>query len=76
MSWDGNERRKMSEFDLQRDRLITEMHSDIKHLVKKFDDHAESDEKQFKKQGDNILWLQRVIYMGLGIVAFLQFVKK
>lgn len=76
MAWDGTERRKHNEMDLEiRDKII-ESHSDIKNLVKSVDKHIVEDEVTFKEIKGQIQWLQRVTYAGLGALALLKFLWK
>lgn len=53
-----------------------EIANDVKHLVKSFDNHVVSDEAQFKKSNNDIDWMKRIMYGGIGIVIFLQMIDK
>jgi len=55
----------------KRDLILTEIHNDVKHLVKNFDAHVSEDKKvqeELKKQVD---WNSKILYMGLGALAIL-----
>ena len=71
--WDGKERRHMTPGEVERDRLLTEVHSDIKHLVKSFDNHLVEDQSNFKSIREGQKFLERIVYGALGIAAFITF---
>lgn len=57
--WDGKtERRRMDQDWIQRDRLLTEIHSNTKDLPKKLDEHIKFDDKRFI-----------IVYLAIIIVA-------
>lgn len=53
----------MNQDQIERDRLLTEVHQDVKHLVKNFDIHIDDDTKQFKSLKT------RVFYLTIAIVV-------
>jgi hypothetical protein len=73
-NWDGKERRLMNQDQINRDRLLSEVHSDIKHLLKWADEHTKDDEKRFKEVDTRMKMAEKVIYGALGIFLFVQFV--
>ena len=73
------ERRKMNEDWIERDRLLSEVHSDMKHLVTWAKEHDTSDNNRFKTIGDRVSWVEKVAYLGIGGLAvlnvFLKFIN-
>ena len=63
----------MTPGEVERDRLLTEVHSDIKHLVKSFDNHLVEDQSNFKSIREGQKFLERIVYGALGIAAFITF---
>jgi len=53
--------------------LLTQIANDVKHLVKNFDKHIQEDKESFKSQGNDIKWNSKIIWMGLGALALIQF---
>ena len=47
--WDGNERRKMGQFDQEIITKIVETHTNVANLVKNFDGHVLDDKKYWDK---------------------------
>lgn len=47
----------MSQDQIERDRLLTEVHTNVSHLVKNFNTHVESDEINFKNLKKRVFWL-------------------
>ena len=56
--------------------LITEMHTDIKHLVKTVESHMIQDDVRFKKIDEDNDFLKKVVYGGIGIIIFVEFLTK
>lgn len=73
--WDGKERRIVS-YSLDPSTLvkITEMHSDVHHLVENFKAHVVDDSKNLKALKDSIDMIQKIVWMGIGAVLLIQFV--
>lgn len=42
---------------IERDRLLTEVHSDVKHLVANFNIHTKNDEDSFKSMKTRMFWM-------------------
>jgi len=75
--WDGRtERRKMSEDWIERDRLLSEVHSDMKHLLEWAKTHDNSDNTRFKAIGDRVSWVEKIAYVGIGGLAVLNIFLK
>lgn len=74
--WDGRERRGMNQNEMERDRLLTEVHSDVKHLVKSFDYHLVEDNSNFKSLRDGQKFLERIVYGALGMAALVTFLAQ
>ena len=67
------ERRRMNQEDHD---LLIEINSDIKHILKWTTDHDKKDNDRFEAVNKEIGFHKKIIYGGLGIVAFLQFVMQ
>lgn len=76
MTWDGVERRKMTEDWIERDRLLTEVHSDMKHLVKWSKDHNDDDNRRFALVTKEIEVGKKVLWGGVGVLAAVEFIMK
>lgn len=74
--WDGTERRKMDRDWIERDRLLSETHSDVRHLVMWSKEHTDDDNKRFKLMADRILWIEKTVYTAVGAVSLLMIVLK
>lgn len=72
MTWDGTERRNMDRDAVERDRLLTELHADMKYLVKTMDAHVLLDEKRFEEVRDKIEFHQKMVYGFIGIIGFVE----
>ena len=48
MTWDGKERRAMNQDQIDRDRMLTEVHSDVTYIRKWADKHEKDDDIRFK----------------------------
>ena len=69
----GIERRNVSQDQINRDRLLTEVHTDLKHMVSWTKDHDSQDNKRFKDITVKLDWTTKMVYMGLGGLICLQF---
>ncbi len=74
MTWDGVERR-MNQRNEDHDNII-EIKNDVKHLCKHVSDHVKDDKTAFTKIEKDINWIQKIVYGGLGIVAFIELAAK
>lgn len=54
--------------------LLIRMDQNLINLVETFKQHIEDDKRVFKRQSDDIDWLKKITYMGLGGLAVLQVV--
>lgn len=72
--WDGRtERRAMNIEDHD---LLLEIKGDTKHLVDTMNSHILDDKVNFKKITDEQSWHSKILYSGLGIVLFIEFIAK
>lgn len=69
--WNGEERRKMSSFDMEIHKKIIETHADVKNLVKNFDSHVILDEKSFASFSKSIDSLKEFRWKSVGAVVVL-----
>lgn len=73
LNWDGKERRqRMSQDQIERDRLLTEVHSDIKHIVTWSKKHDVDDDTRFEKLDGRLKWAERMCYGAIGVYIFIQ----
>jgi hypothetical protein len=61
---------------VERDRLLSEVHSDVKHMVEWAKSHDQSDNNRFKAIGERVSWVEKVAYLGIGGLAVLNIVLK
>ena len=71
-NWDGKERRMSSE---DHDILI-EIRRDVKNLIQNFESHTKDDKEQFKIIARENEWTKKILYGGIGVVVFVEFVMK
>ena len=57
-------------------KIIIETHNDVKHIVKKIDEHIVLDENRFKKINEDNDFLKKIVYGGIGILIFVEFIIK
>lgn len=76
MSYNGPERRKMNQDQIDRDRLLSEVHADMKHLIAWSKEHDDSDTTRFEKADKRIAWVEKVAYVGMGGLAVLNIILK
>lgn len=71
--WDGKERR--ISYGLDPDTLvkITEMHSDVHHLVENFKTHINDDNRNFTSLKNSIDLIQKIVWMAIGGIVLIQF---
>jgi len=74
--WDGKERRNMESDWLSRDRMLSEIHSDVKHLSNWAREHDQSDNNRFEMVNKRVSWIEKVAYMGIGGLAILNILIK
>ena len=76
MQWDGKERRDMNSDWVERDRLLTEVHSDVKHIAEWAKKHDVEDIARFSLVTKEIEVGKKVLWGGVGILAFIEIVTK
>ena len=77
MTWDGKEeRRKMSDDWIKRDRILSEVHADVKHLIVKLEDHVKQDDKIQGEIKRDLMFHQKIVYGLVGVFLFIEFVLK
>lgn len=74
MNEDYKERRNTM-FDKEFYDKMNEMHGDVKHLVTSLKHHVEEDEKVQGEIKRDLEFHQKLVYGGLGIVAFIEFIR-
>jgi len=79
MDYEGQERRKVDRDWLERDRMLSEIHTDVKYVMKWIDEHDRADDKRFDKISGRISIIEKVCYCGIGgfaiIELFFKFLK-
>ena len=76
MSYDGQERRRMNQFDQEIYQKIIETHTNVNNLVKNFESHVETDDNRFTEMKGTIEFHKKIIYGCLGVVFTLEFLSK
>lgn len=71
MAWDGEERRSLDKDWVERDRLLSEVHANVGHLVDWAKTHDKEDKDRFGLANARISWLEKVVYLGIGGLAML-----
>ena len=71
MTWDGKERRMPND---DHDVLI-EIKTDVKHIVSSLERHIKDDDIIQKQIKNDLLFHQKIVYGGVGIVGFIQFLS-
>lgn len=75
--WDGRERRKrMNQDQVDRDRLLTEVHSDVKHIVLWSKKHDEDDTERFEELNKRVRWAEKMLYGAIGVFVMIEFLFK
>lgn len=62
-NWDGKDRRRMSQDNINRDRMLTEVHTTVLYIKKWAEDHDEKDERRFSDINKKILFCAIAILM-------------
>ena len=79
MTWDGKERRGMNQDQIDRDRMLTEVHTNVKHIVDWSKAHDEKDDTRFASIQSKVDWTTKICYIGIGgaivINALLKFIN-
>lgn len=71
--WDGADRRANTQKDHD---LLIEIHSLMKHVVEWQKDHEIRDNQRFDKMDKSIEIGKRILYGGMGIFIFIEFISK
>lgn len=74
--WDGIERRGMDRDWVERDRMLTEVHSDMKHMVRWAEDHTKDDDTRFAVVTKDIDAGKKIVWSGIGIIITLEVMLK
>lgn len=53
--------------------LLTKIDANLSNFMRRFEDHAEDDRKNFQRLYDRTSWMQKIVLMGLGALALLNF---
>ena len=75
-TWNGEERRKVNNDWIERDRLLSEVHSDMKHMVKWAQEHNEDDNKRFALVYKEIELGKKVLWGCAGVLVTIEFLIK
>lgn len=71
MNYSGNERRQnRDDHD-----LLTRIDEKLDSFISEVKQHIEDDKIKFKELHDSVGWIHKILYMALGIVAFIEFIK-
>ena len=75
--YEGKERRKNQMNMNQEDRdLLIRMDTNLTNLTLLMNNHIMDDRSVFKKQNDDIDWLKKITYMGMGMLIILNIALK
>ena len=66
----------MNQDQINRDRLLTEVHSDMKHIVSWAKKHDVDDNDRFASIHKDIDNGKKVIYGAAGVIVFIEFITK
>lgn len=55
--------------------ILIEIKGDVKHLVNTLKDHIISDDKVQKEIKSNLDFHQKIVYGGIGILGFVEFIR-
>lgn len=72
--WEGIERRKVTT-NAGHD-LLTRIDANLSNHIKLVETHIEDDKIEFGKINNKLEWQQKLIYGGVGIVAFVEFMTR
>ena len=76
MAWDGKDRRHMNQDQIDRDRMLTEVHTDVRHIVLWSKAHDEKDDDRFDSIQKKVDWTMKICYMGIGALAVINTLLK
>jgi hypothetical protein len=77
MTWDGEERRRGVSNDwIERDRLLSEVHSDMKHMLAWAKEHNDDDNTRFKIVGDRVTGIEKMVWGAVGGLGLLTIILK
>ena len=77
MKWNGKERRKfMNQDQVDRDRLLTEVHTNVVHIVEWSKRHDEDDTIRFEAINKRVRWAEKLLYGAVGVFVVLEFLLK
>ena len=76
MTWDGQERRKGTSVSTEDHDLLTRMDVNVNNLLEKFDTHIKTSNDIHKNLDNRVSFHDKIIWGGLGILAFLQIIFK
>lgn len=69
-NWDGSERRQVNQDSVERDRLLTAIHHDLKNHLDNFDELH----REFKEHAKEDKELFKYLYLALGGISVLVFI--
>lgn len=71
-NWDGTtERRTMNQSDHD---LLTRIDANLNNHMESMNKHIVDDVEHFKKVDDDLGWMRKIMYGGIGIYVFIQFI--
>ena len=75
-NWDEKDRRSMNQDQIERDRLLTEVHANMLHIVDWTKRHEEYDNQRFLIANSRISWVEKITYIGIGGLGVLSIILK
>ena len=73
MTWDGRERRKMNTDDHD---LLIKIDANLSNHFEVMETHMLDDKVAFKKINEDMEWVKKVLYGGVGIIIFIELLAK
>lgn len=66
----------MNQDQIDRDRLLTETHSNVKHIAEWCEGHDDKDDKRFEKVNHEIESGKKLVWGGVGVIAAFEFLAR
>ena len=66
----------MNQDQIERDRLLTEVHTNVKNMVEWSKKHDIHDDQRFVKVDSDIEWLKRLAGIGIGAILTINIILK
>lgn len=71
--YDGPERRHVNPHDHD---LLTRIDANLSNHISLVETHIQDDKTHFKKIDDDLGWIRKILYGGLGVIATIEFLSR